>query len=183
MHILGNMIFLWVFGDNIEEALGRGALPGVLSPVRHRRRARLRWQRTHSKVPLIGASGAIAGVVMRLCDVAPLRQGHGADLRLHPDAASAPIGWSASCRSCSSAISSACGKSEVAYWCHVGGHAAGAVLFSVMRPAGVHAVRVHRGRARRRRDRPAPTACRWTGPPEAVGRTIERTLTLRRARQ
>ena len=44
-HMATNMLFLWVFGDNIEDALGHGLLePG-------------------SQAPLIGASGAVAGVV------------------------------------------------------------------------------------------------------------------------
>ncbi|MCC6203811.1 MAG: rhomboid family intramembrane serine protease [Hyphomicrobiales bacterium] len=62
-HLGGNMLFLWVFGDNVEDALGHfrfvvfyllcavaGALfHGLVAPA--------------SQVPLIGASGAIAGVV------------------------------------------------------------------------------------------------------------------------
>ena len=62
-HLGGNMLFLWVFGDNVEDALGHikflifyllcavaGALfHGLVAP--------------QSEVPLIGASGAIAGVV------------------------------------------------------------------------------------------------------------------------
>lgn len=63
LHIIGNMLFLWVFGDNVEDRLGHltylafylvaGALAclvqGVLSP--------------DSVVPVIGASGAVAGVL------------------------------------------------------------------------------------------------------------------------
>jgi membrane associated rhomboid family serine protease len=62
-HLGGNMLFLWVFGDNVEDALGHvkflifylacavaGAwLHGVILP--------------ESEAPLIGASGAIAGIV------------------------------------------------------------------------------------------------------------------------
>ena len=62
-HLAGNMVFLWVFGDNVEDALGHvrylifyllcaagGAFfHGILLPS--------------SEAPLIGASGAIAGVV------------------------------------------------------------------------------------------------------------------------
>jgi membrane associated rhomboid family serine protease len=62
-HLGGNMLFLWVFGDNVEDALGHikflifyllcaaaGAfLHGVILP--------------NSEAPLIGASGAIAGIV------------------------------------------------------------------------------------------------------------------------
>ena len=42
MHVIGNMLFLWVFGDNIEDAIGRGALLRLLPAVRHgRRRSRM----------------------------------------------------------------------------------------------------------------------------------------------
>ena len=79
-HFLGNMIFLWVFGDDIERALGRlrflafyllcGVVGGLVFVA----------NTPHSKIELIGASGAIAGDRRRLCDAAPLRQDHGAVL-------------------------------------------------------------------------------------------------------
>lgn len=70
-HLAGNMLFLWVFGDNVEDAMGHvrflifyilaaiaGALAhGLVIPM--------------SDAPLIGASGAVAGIV-------------GAYLLLHP---------------------------------------------------------------------------------------------------
>lgn len=63
LHLLGNMWFLWVFGDNVEDALGHGRFfffyllcgtaaalaQGLVDPF--------------SRVPMIGASGAIAGVL------------------------------------------------------------------------------------------------------------------------
>jgi membrane associated rhomboid family serine protease len=63
MHILGNMWYLWIFGNNVEDAMGKGrflafyllsgiaaaALQTVLGPG--------------SQVPMVGASGAIAGVL------------------------------------------------------------------------------------------------------------------------
>jgi len=63
MHLAGNMLFLWVFGDNVEDAMGHvrffvfymlcaaaGALlHGLMAP--------------QSDVPLIGASGAAAGII------------------------------------------------------------------------------------------------------------------------
>jgi len=71
MHLLGNMLFLWVFGDNIEDSMGHvrfviffllcgiaaGITHGVMEPA--------------SELPLVGASGAIAGLL-------------GAYLMLHP---------------------------------------------------------------------------------------------------
>lgn len=63
MHLIGNMWFLWVFGDNVEDALGHGRFAlfylicgaaaafgqAVVAP--------------ESNVPMLGASGAIAGVL------------------------------------------------------------------------------------------------------------------------
>ncbi len=63
LHILGNMLFLWVFGDNVEDAMGHvrylifylvcgvGAGLGQV------------YAGPHSATPAIGASGAIAGVL------------------------------------------------------------------------------------------------------------------------
>jgi membrane associated rhomboid family serine protease len=63
MHIIGNMVFLHIFGDNVEDRMGHFkylifyALMGILA---NGSQAFLMQQ---SKIPLIGASGAIAGVL------------------------------------------------------------------------------------------------------------------------
>jgi membrane associated rhomboid family serine protease len=63
MHIIGNMIFLWAFGPEIEDAMGRwrysafylaGGLVAMISQVA---------ADPHSAVPMLGASGAIAAVM------------------------------------------------------------------------------------------------------------------------
>jgi membrane associated rhomboid family serine protease len=62
-HLIGNMWFLWVFGDNVEDAMGRGRfvafylLCGVLAAM-----AQLVID-TDSPIPLVGASGAISGIM------------------------------------------------------------------------------------------------------------------------
>lgn len=62
-HILGNMLFLAVFGDNIEDAMGHGRylafylLCGVAAAVAHI------VSSPASPVPTVGASGAISGVM------------------------------------------------------------------------------------------------------------------------
>ncbi|MDE3088959.1 MAG: rhomboid family intramembrane serine protease [Chloroflexota bacterium] len=62
-HILGNMLFLWVFGDNIEDVLGHFAyllfylLSGIAAGIAQA------VVLGPSPVPSIGASGAIAGVL------------------------------------------------------------------------------------------------------------------------
>jgi membrane associated rhomboid family serine protease len=58
-HLGGNMLFLWVFGDNVEDALGHVPLPGLLPRVRGGGRAGARASsRRTQQAPLIGASGA-----------------------------------------------------------------------------------------------------------------------------
>lgn len=63
IHILGNMLFLWVFGDNVEDLMGPGRylvfylLAGVAGNLAHV------LANPGSTVPTIGASGAVAGVL------------------------------------------------------------------------------------------------------------------------
>src|SRR5215467_13492326 len=63
MHVLGNMLFLWVFGRNVEDLIGSGRflifylLCGLAAAVVHV------IANAYSTVPTIGASGAIAGVM------------------------------------------------------------------------------------------------------------------------
>lgn len=63
LHLLGNMLYLWVFGDNVEAALGRGRflLFYLLSGVAAALLQAAVYPRT--TVPMVGASGAIAGVL------------------------------------------------------------------------------------------------------------------------
>lgn len=62
-HLIGNMLYLWVFGDNIEDRLGRWRflafylLSGALAGVAHV------FAYPASDIPTIGASGAVAGVL------------------------------------------------------------------------------------------------------------------------
>ena len=63
LHLIGNMWFLWVFGNNIEDAMGHGRfvlfylLCGVMAAGAQVLLA------PHSAVPMVGASGAISGVL------------------------------------------------------------------------------------------------------------------------
>ncbi|HEX7503130.1 MAG TPA: rhomboid family intramembrane serine protease, partial [Acidobacteriota bacterium] len=63
LHLLGNMLFLWIFGNNIEDRLGRikfvffYLLCGVVASLIHV------LFNLNSLVPVIGASGAISGVM------------------------------------------------------------------------------------------------------------------------
>jgi len=134
-HLLGNMIFLWVFGDDIERALGRlrylafyllcgiaGGLVFALSVP-------------HSMIELIGASGSIAGIVV-------------AYAMLRPCARVLVLVWIIPLRIAAYWVIGlfvltqlwnlgSASKSEVAYWCHFGGMLAGVILFPFMKPPGV----------------------------------------------
>lgn len=66
-HILGNMLYLWIFGDNLEDRLGHGRyllfylLVGLLASLAHVFTSVLIGD--NLQIPSLGASGAIAGVL------------------------------------------------------------------------------------------------------------------------
>ncbi|EAR50081.1 rhomboid family protein [Oceanicola granulosus HTCC2516] len=63
MHILGNMLFLWIFGDNLEEEMGHvGFLLFYLASGLGAGLAQYAGEPL-SQIPMVGASGAIAGVM------------------------------------------------------------------------------------------------------------------------
>ncbi|MDW7675590.1 MAG: rhomboid family intramembrane serine protease [Bacillota bacterium] len=63
LHLLGNMVYLWVFGDNVEDRLGHGGffvfylVAGVIGSLAHI------LANPMSSIPTIGASGSIAGIL------------------------------------------------------------------------------------------------------------------------
>ena len=63
LHLLGNMLYLYIFGDNVEDRLGHGRYlifylaAGILAGLVHG------FLFSQSQVPCVGASGAIAGVL------------------------------------------------------------------------------------------------------------------------
>ncbi len=65
MHLLGNMLFLWIYGDNVEHRLGRAGYllaylgSGALAAVTYGAFA----PAASAHVPMVGASGAISGVL------------------------------------------------------------------------------------------------------------------------
>jgi len=63
MHLIGNMWFLWIYGDNVEDVLGHGKylgfylICGVIAALGQYAIS------PFSRIPMLGASGAIAGVM------------------------------------------------------------------------------------------------------------------------
>jgi membrane associated rhomboid family serine protease len=168
-HLFGNMIFLWVFGDDVEEALGRlrflifylgcGALGGltyVASDI-------------HSDSVLIGASGAVAGVVVAYVMLRPCARVT-VLVTIIPLRLSAY--WVVGAFVLMQIINlGSASSSEVAYWCHFGGMVAGALLLLVLRPAGVRLfdcvrpARLPDGSSEPVSDRSTPDAPRLPGAP------------------
>ncbi len=143
LHILGNMLYLYIFGDNVEDMLGRGKFLlfyiacGVLSFA-----VQILFQ-THSMVPNVGASGAIAGILGAYFILFPRAR----VLTLIPLFLFFPLVeipafvflgiWfliqflsGAASLGRSSALSGG-----VAWWAHIGGFVAGIVLLKILLPA------------------------------------------------
>ncbi len=135
-HLAGNMVFLWVFGDNVEDAVGHVrfllfyalcAIGGGLAHV---------LVAPGSPVALIGASGAVAGIVA-------------AYLMLHPRVrvwvllfGKIPLRLSAiwllgAWIAYQVTYALVEGDVLVAWWSHVGGIVVGALLIVVLRRPGV----------------------------------------------
>jgi membrane associated rhomboid family serine protease len=137
MHLIGNMVFLWVLGDNVEDALGHlryvafYIVAGLAAALSHA------GLDPASKIPMIGASGAISGVM-------------GAYLVLHPRAMIATLvfrfvvhlpafvvlGLWIAFQFVNAAMADP-SKGGVAWWAHIGGFFAGAILIVPMRLRGV----------------------------------------------
>jgi membrane associated rhomboid family serine protease len=140
-HLIGNMWYLWIFGDNVEDRLGHARflvfflLCGVLGNVAHY------IFNASSEIPAIGASGAVAGVL-------------GAYLVSYPGArilvlfplfffiqfielpALIVLGFWFVLQflngAASVVLSTAAGG--VAWWAHIGGFVGGLVIFKIFRP-------------------------------------------------
>jgi membrane associated rhomboid family serine protease len=63
LHVGGNMLYLWIFGNNIEDVMGPGRfilfylMCGIVAVYGHA------WVEPASQVPMVGASGAVSGVL------------------------------------------------------------------------------------------------------------------------
>jgi membrane associated rhomboid family serine protease len=134
LHLLGNMVFLWVFGDNVEDAMGHVRflvfylLCGVFAGLAHS--ALL----PSSQAPLIGASGAVAGVVVAYLIMNPRVNLWVLFLPFFPVklTAGVALGLWVALQFIMPFVNSV---SPTAWWAHIGGIVAGAVLVFVFRRA------------------------------------------------
>lgn len=136
MHLIGNMWFLWIFGDNVEDSLGSWRfltfylLAGLGAGLAHY------LLQPSSAVPTVGASGAIAGVLAgylvlfpraRVTTLVPL----GIFIQLMELPAVVLIGLWLAIQIGSGLLSLGWTGGGVAWWAHVGGFVVGALLVRV----------------------------------------------------
>ena len=150
-HLIGNMLYLWIFGNNVEDVLGRGRYLffylscGIVAAVTQA------LANPASHIPMVGASGAIAGVL-------------GAYILLHPAAnircfvwiiiffrivnvpAWMMLGLWFAMQLISGLVTNP-NRPGVAFWAHVGGFVSGLVLVIVLRPSGVSLLQPQRSPA------------------------------------
>ena len=137
LHVLGNMLFLWIFGNNIEDALGHkrfilfflicGFIAGLAQVAMD----------TNSPIPMVGASGAVSGVMA-------------AYILLYPHAKIVTLlflgifvtfvrisagwyigGWFV--MQAIQGVASSPSGGGVAWWAHIGGFIAGLVLLPILK--------------------------------------------------
>ncbi|MTI81742.1 MAG: rhomboid family intramembrane serine protease [Firmicutes bacterium] len=132
-HILSNMLYLWIFADNVEDRLGHGRflifylITGYIATLTHV------YTMPESTVPMVGASGAIAGVL-------------GGYLVLYPKArvltllpifffisivripAMIFLGFWFFLQVINQTMVSSSAAQSVAWWAHIGGFLAGVIL-------------------------------------------------------
>jgi membrane associated rhomboid family serine protease len=135
-HILGNMWFLYIFGDNVEDNLGHiryflfYVLCGVTAGLIH---LLTNW---HSKIPTIGASGAIAGVMggylllyprARILTLIPIL----IFFQLFEIPAFIFLGYWLLIQIVSGSLT-ASNVGGVAWWAHVGGFVSGLILVKIL---------------------------------------------------
>jgi membrane associated rhomboid family serine protease len=140
LHIGGNMLFLWIFGNNVEDVLGhfRYLLLYLLSGVAAAMGQAL--SDPSSTVPMLGASGAIAGVLGAYLLVYPKANVHVLVLiiiilRIITVPAWIMLGLWFAAQLASGLFSG--GGAGVAFWAHVSGFVTGIVLLVLLRPGSL----------------------------------------------
>jgi len=133
MHILGNMLYLWIFGDNVEDLLGRGRyiifylVCGVAASL-----AQV-FYAPDSHIPSLGASGAIAGVLGAYAIKFPRNKVRVLMMRVITQMpAIFVLGLWIVLQVVSQVGTPAGEASGVAYMAHIGGFVAGLVLVMLM---------------------------------------------------
>jgi membrane associated rhomboid family serine protease len=151
LHLLGNMWFLWLFGNNVEASMGRGRYVAFYLLCGLGAALMQTFIEPSSPYPMVGASGAISGVMGAYVILYPRVRIHMlVVLVVFFTRISLPawvmLGYWFALQLLSGAMTYGSGVGGVAFWAHVGGFLAGAALVGLFkRPA---LVAQHRALAR-----------------------------------
>jgi membrane associated rhomboid family serine protease len=137
MHLIGNMWFLWIFGNNVEDSMGHlrfllfYVLTGLVAALAHV------FTDPSSALPMVGASGAISAIMGAYLILFPRASVYTlfiivVFIRVIPLPAWVMLGYWIAIQLFSSMAVPATGGG-VAYAAHIGGFAAGAVLIILFR--------------------------------------------------
>ncbi len=145
-HILGNMLFLWVFGDNVEDVMGPGRFFAFYILCGLAAAAAQIATNPSSTVPMVGASGAIGGVMGAYAVLYPRARVHLLIiLFVYVTTISVPailmLGYWFVLQLLSGVYSLGSSGGGVAFWAHIGGFLAGIGLVLVFRRADLMAAR------------------------------------------
>jgi membrane associated rhomboid family serine protease len=154
MHLVGNMLYLWIFGNNIEDAMGHGRfllfylICGVVAAMSHA------LTDAGSVVPMIGASGAISGILGAYLLLYPRAQvlvliPLGFFTRLMYIPAGFVLGFWFLLQLISGSVTVGQGGGGVAWFAHIGGFLAGMILIGFFKKRSVRFFNPPHPRARR----------------------------------
>jgi membrane associated rhomboid family serine protease len=141
LHVAGNMLYLWIFGNNIEDSMGRMRfllfylLCGMIAAYGYA------YLNRASSVPMLGASGAVAGVLGAYLLLYPRARVvtlffFGFFIRTVPVPAVAVLGFWFVLQFLNAMMQDS-GQGGIAWYAHVIGFVAGAVLIGLFKRRSV----------------------------------------------
>jgi membrane associated rhomboid family serine protease len=141
LHIAGNMLYLWIFGNNVEDAMGHLRFLVFYLVCGGAAALGMAYIDPASRIPMVGASGAISGVLAayvllyprhRVTVIVPL------GIILYPLSITAiwVVGFWFLMQLISAGFSDP-GQPGTAWWAHVGGFAAGLLLTPILKARDV----------------------------------------------
>ena len=138
MHIIGNMWFLWVFGDNVEDSMGSVRFVCFYLLCGLAAAAAQIATNPASTVPMVGASGAIGGVMGAYAFLFPRTKVHtliflGFFVTTFAVPAVYMLGYWFIIQLVQGGMSIGSTGGGTAFWAHIGGFAAGIILINLFR--------------------------------------------------
>jgi membrane associated rhomboid family serine protease len=138
LHIIGNMWFLWIFGNNVEDSMGHGRFVVFYLLCGLAAAAAQTLADPGSIVPMVGASGAIGGVMGAYILLYPRVHVHmlivlGFFVTTVAVPAVLMLGYWFIVQLASGWLTQSAQGGGVAFWAHVGGFVAGGVLILLFR--------------------------------------------------